>query len=76
MFRVNLFVSWSFPCYTCLNLDVSEPANLKSIYGVLVEVAGKPDIEGVVGNIHAPQLWKGEPDGLAGVFPWEAPVLF
>jgi hypothetical protein len=33
------------------------------------------DIEGVDGNVHAPHLWKGEPGGLAGVLPWEAPVL-
>lgn len=74
-FLARPFVTKLIPCYTYHNLNLSEPASLKLVHGLLVEIAGIPDIEGVVGNTRAPQLWKGEPDGLAGVLRWELPVF-
>lgn len=63
--RLRAFVAWLVSCYTWSNLILSEPASLKRVYGLLVEIAGMPGIEGVAGNAHTPHLWKGEPDGLS-----------
>jgi hypothetical protein len=70
------FVTGLIPCYTCRNLDTSEPSYLKRVHGLLVEIARFLAIEGVDGNVCTPQLWKGEANGTAGVLRWKPPVFY